>query len=827
MLLCGGSAWGETGNVDGIGEVDLKDAVLALQISAGMPVSSNIDLNADADGDSSIGLAEAVYALQVVADIREALKIWYKDADDDGVSDGTILMSATRPSENYFEASELYAVSGDTDDSNPDIHPYIPPEIDMVQASIGENSSEWVAAPNPVSSLPPEQRKYLLGALLPDPAEKRSLTEFRFKRQARSLPSYFDWRNKNGEDYVTSVKNQGNCGSCWAFAGVATLESQLLISSGNYTDLSEQIPVSCSSAGDCGGGTLSGVSNFLRDTGTASESCYPYTITNGNCGNACSGWQSSAYKIDSWSYVVWAETPTVSVIKNALYESGPLLSAYLVYADFYSYKSGVYSYSWGKYEGGHAIMIVGWDDFTSSFIVKNSWGTYWGDSGYFKIAYSELTGKTEFGRFTLAYHMNHSDPGQLQLNSSAYTVSESGNYATVTVTRSGGDYGTINVNYATSSGTAAAGQDYTAVSGVLTFADGVTSRTFTVSITNDSSMENNETIQVSLSNPTGGAVLGNPASAVISIQDDDISRPGQLQFSSSAYTVNESNASVSITVSRINGSDGAVSVGYSTSSGTAVAGQDYTTASGILNFADGETSKTFSVTVLDDSDVELNESVNLILSGPTDGATLGSPASAVLTITDNDIPQPGQIQFGSSNYSVNEAGGSVTLTVTRSGGSDGSVSVTYATNDGTAAAGSDYTAVSGTITFTDGDTNPKTFSIAIQNDGLIEGSETVNLTLSSPTGGAGLGSPSTAVLTIADDDTPSTYDLYLQNETVSTTETYSSSNSIWAGREVTTQKPYGDYTILSGGNVTLNSGTIYLEPGFTASEGSTFRATAQ
>ncbi|OQX01639.1 MAG: hypothetical protein BWK80_59560, partial [Desulfobacteraceae bacterium IS3] len=236
--------------------------------------------------------------------------------------------------------------------------------------------------------------------------------------------------------------------------------------------------------------------------------------------------------------------------------------------------------------------------------------------------------------------------------------------------------------------------------------------------------------------------------------------------------------------------------------------------------------KTFTVSIINDSVTEGNETVNLTLSNPA-GAALGSPGSAVLTIADDDIPQRGQLQFNAASYSVNESGGSVTITVTRTGGSSGAVGVSYSVGGGTAAVGQDYSATSGTITFADGDTADKTFSISILNDGVIEGNETVNLTLSNPTGGAALGSTVSAVLTIADDDSPPTVDLFLQNETVTTTLTYTTGNSIWAGYQVTTQKPYGDYVIQSGGNVTLNSKTIYLKPGFKASSGSTFKATAQ
>jgi uncharacterized repeat protein (TIGR02543 family) len=124
------------------------------------------------------------------------------------------------------------------------------------------------------------------------------------------------------------------------------------------------------------------------------------------------------------------------------------------------------------------------------------------------------------------------------------------------------------------------------------------------------------------------------------------------------------------------------------------------------------------------------------------------------TVTAHFAPvgQPGTLQCVQSSWSVNENGTAATITVTRAGGSAGVVSVNYATSNGTAAAGSDYTATSGTLSWADGDMSPKTFSVPILNDTVSEGTETIDLTLSNPTGGASLGSPSTATLSILDDD---------------------------------------------------------------------------
>lgn len=112
----------------------------------------------------------------------------------------------------------------------------------------------------------------------------------------------------------------------------------------------------------------------------------------------------------------------------------------------------------------------------------------------------------------------------------------------------------------------------------------------------------------------------------------------------------------------------------------------------------------------------------------------------------------GSIQLSGSGYSINENAGTVTITATRTGGSSGAVGISYATSNGTATAGSDYTAASGTLSWADGDTADKTFTVSITNDTAVESNETFNVTLSSPTGGATLGTPSSAVVTILDND---------------------------------------------------------------------------
>ncbi len=229
-------------------------------------------------------------------------------------------------------------------------------------------------------------------------------------------------------------------------------------------------------------------------------------------------------------------------------------------------------------------------------------------------------------------------------------------------------------------------------------------------------------------------------------------QPGDMQFAAATYSLAENGGNLVVSVTRSNGSDGAVSVDYATTDGSASAGSDYTEASGTLNFADGELSRTFSISILDDLVYEGDEDVNLALSNPTGGASLATPANAVLTIAEDDPqPQPGVLQFSVAAYSLAEDGGDLDITVIRSNGSDGAVSVDYATADASATAGSDYAAASGTLSFADGELS-RTFSVSLLDDTIYEGDEDVNLALSNPTGGASLATPANAVLTILEDD---------------------------------------------------------------------------
>ncbi len=338
----------------------------------------------------------------------------------------------------------------------------------------------------------------------------------------------------------------------------------------------------------------------------------------------------------------------------------------------------------------------------------------------------------------------------VRFSASMYSTSEGNTAATITVLRAGTTSSEVTVDYTTTddeiSDLATAGSDYSTTSGTLTFAAGVTTATFTVSILGDTVVEGNERLRLVLSNPSSGAVLASPNVAHLRIVDNDTA--GTLAFSSTTYTGTEGGPAVVITVVRSGGAASGVTVQYATSNGSATAGSDYTPRSGTLSFGAGQTSRTFTVLILDDTAVESTETVNLTLRNPTGGATLRTPSTAALHILDNDSI----VQFSAPTYAHGESAGLTSINVVRSGSLGTTATVRYEISGGTATAGADYTAAaSGLLTFGP-DVASRSVPITIVRDTLAEGPETINIVLSNPTAGMRLGPTSSAVLTIVDDD---------------------------------------------------------------------------
>ncbi|MFA6434938.1 MAG: C1 family peptidase [Elusimicrobiales bacterium] len=273
-------------------------------------------------------------------------------------------------------------------------------QIKQIQDAISQKGAKWVAGETAVTRLPKDQWGSLVGLNLNTMTGAPALAVEKGK-----APAAIDWRNNNG-NFVTPVRDQMKCGSCWAFGMTGTLESYVLINQhrpGENLDLAEQIMVSCSGIGSCQGGKLDG--SYIVNTGLPLETVYPYTATDGTCGSATPGWEATAYKADKWGTINW---PDIDAMKAAVAQYGPITTSMMVYEDFMAYKSGVYSYTTGKKLGGHAIIMVGYDDAEQAFICKNSWTEKWGDKGYFKVAYTEVYNfmATMFGIQTIAFQSN-------------------------------------------------------------------------------------------------------------------------------------------------------------------------------------------------------------------------------------------------------------------------------------------------------------------------------------------------------------------------------------------------------------------------------------
>ena len=230
----------------------------------------------------------------------------------------------------------------------------------------------------------------------------------------------------------------------------------------------------------------------------------------------------------------------------------------------------------------------------------------------------------------------------------------------------------------------------------------------------------------------------------------DVPAPPTIAFSASTYSINEAAGTATITVRLSRAAIGAASVRYATSNGTATSGSDYTAATGTLNFAIGESSKSFTIPILNDTALEPTQTVNLTLSAPV-GITLGSQTTAVLSIVDNDVPA---VNFDVVAKSVSELTTAASYKVNLTAASSQTITVNFALSGGTATQGTDFNLTNGTLTFAPGELS-KTVSFTVINDLLDENDETIQIALSAPTN-ATLGTSSSTTYTITDNDTAPT-----------------------------------------------------------------------
>ena len=267
-------------------------------------------------------------------------------------------------------------------------------EINALKTSLALQGLTWEAGYTQYSLMSDEELCAYFNLQWP-PEEDESIPWYR-GGETKELPAHFDWRDKEGKNFVTRPKNQGGCGSCWAFSATGVFESVLGIALKDaswHPNLAEQILVSCSTRDNgCGGGGLSSPLEHLVDYGTQFESCMGYQAKNGTCSNACGDYREQPILASS-SFKVSGRDE----IKRALME-GPLNVGFTVYSDYRYYKGGVYRRSQNATKvGGHAVVLIGWDDDDQAWIIKNSAGTNWGEDpygvvgkkGYFRMGWGE------------------------------------------------------------------------------------------------------------------------------------------------------------------------------------------------------------------------------------------------------------------------------------------------------------------------------------------------------------------------------------------------------------------------------------------------------
>jgi hypothetical protein len=337
--------------------------------------------------------------------------------------------------------------------------------------------------------------------------------------------------------------------------------------------------------------------------------------------------------------------------------------------------------------------------------------------------------------------------GVVRFDQAEFHAAASATSASIQVDRTGGSAGAVSVKYTIAAGTALAGHDFTLTSGQLNWADGdATPKSFSIAVAPTANSAG-KTVLLGLYDPFGGATTDPTlkyATLILAGGGGD-GHAGFVAFDEHDYVALAAAGKAVITVERGGGASGAVSINYSTQDGTAVGGRDYTPASGTLQWNDGEEGlKTFFVPLFANG----VGTVKLALSNPQGGVAIYQEhGAALLGISGHGGgggSGAGAFKF-TEQFFQTVAGNHATITVERSGGHAGAVSVQYATGDGSGIAGTDYTPASGTLSWGPDEQGSKTFQVDTFNNPK-GGGKSVLLALSNPTGGATVGDGKTSTL---------------------------------------------------------------------------------
>ena len=299
-------------------------------------------------------------------------------------------------------------------------------DIEKIRTEIQKQNASWEAGDTEILRLPEDQKRRRLGMKIDEEILSKTLSRERpdivklmakvkglkpsdifseksFKMikdwiQTPGVGETVDWRNRNGQSYVTEIRDQHNCGSCVSFATIATLESMIQIERGVTADLSE------AELFFCGGGTCeegwypdygdgTGSIPYLINNGVSRENCFPYPNTLGGNDLPCDTCSDRDPTFVTNEVVISDIYQRKEYIRNI----GPMIGGFDVYDDFNAYKGGIYSHVTGPYIAGHAVEVIGYEEEPTGllrcWICKNSWGknpNWWGDgTGFFRIKYND------------------------------------------------------------------------------------------------------------------------------------------------------------------------------------------------------------------------------------------------------------------------------------------------------------------------------------------------------------------------------------------------------------------------------------------------------
>jgi len=276
------------------------------------------------------------------------------------------------------------------------------PAIDFqLIKSVNSQKSTWTAGINDYfRGMTLEDSKKLMGWKV-NPNSKPLPTKV---EKVGALPDQYDSSAAYPHCFtIGKIYDQAKCGSCWAFGCVEAVQDRFCIqdpSNKTIIELSFEDEVSCGPDDGCEGGSAEDAFSYAQQSGLVTAACYPYSIPTcppatepcldfvdtPACNQTCNdreSWSTSKHFVSS-SYNVASDE---AQIRQEIFTNGPVEACFSVYSDFLNYKTGVYQYTSGDFLGGHCIKIIGWgtEDGTPYWLINNSWTTYWGDQGQFKI----------------------------------------------------------------------------------------------------------------------------------------------------------------------------------------------------------------------------------------------------------------------------------------------------------------------------------------------------------------------------------------------------------------------------------------------------------